>query len=157
MPTIPKNRITVVENVYHQVLSRNEQPTQYGPKPFVIELETDEQVYSRRLIITEEWSELDLGWIAKAKMFILWNDEGKFPILVPTPEEVLIASKKVLEIALAPLHASKIDQDSPRIALEAFGLVYPQSSIRLFPSDSRRYRVRCQSDTCSLLVVAFPE
>ena len=155
MPT--KNRITVVENVYHQVLSRQEQPTQYGPKPFTIDVDTDEQTCPRRSIVTEEWSELDLGWVKQAKMLVIWNDEGKFPTVVPTPEEVLLASKRVLEIALAPLDTSKIDQDSPRIDLEAFGVVYPQSSIRLFPSDSRRYRVRCQSGTCALLVVAFPE
>lgn len=155
MPT--KNRITVVENVYHQVLSRQEQPTQYGPKPFVIEVETDEQTCPRRSIVTEEWSEIDLGWVKQAKMLVIWNDEGKFLDTIPSPVDVALAAKRVLEIALAPLYPSKIDQDSPRIALEAFGLVYPQSSVRLFPSDSRRLWVRCQSGTCALLVVAFPE
>lgn len=152
-----KNRITVVENVYHQVLSRLEQPTQYGPKPFTIDVETDEQTCPRRSIVTEEWSELDLGWVKQAKMLTIWNDEGKFLNVIPSAVDVALAAKKVLEIALAPTDASKIDQDSPRIALEAFGVVYPQSSIRLFPSDSRRLRVRCQSGTCALLVVAFPE
>lgn len=155
MPT--KNRITVVENVYHQVLSRQEQPTQYGPKPFTVDLETDEQVCQRRSTITEEWSEIDLGWVKQAKMLVIWNDEGRFPNVIPSPVDVALASKRVLEIALVPLYPSKIDQDSPRIALEAFGLVYPQSSIRLFPSDSKRLQVRCQSGTCNLLIAAFPE
>ncbi len=93
-----KNRLTVVETVYHQTATG--EPDSIASS-FFRELDSDEQPYRRKTKVGEEWTPLDLGWIKEAGMLVICNDEGKGLTKIPTPEEKEELAKKVLLLGFA--------------------------------------------------------
>lgn len=93
----PKDRLTVVENVYHQAISDGQGPTQFESR-YSRELDTKEQVYQRRTKVGEDWEPLDFGWIEKVGLLLIRNEEGKFTE-IPTDEENQRTQRKILEVA----------------------------------------------------------
>jgi len=120
------NRITVVEMVYFQ--SPGENPlgveSRYSRK-----LTTDEQPCERRLKATENWQELDRGWVDQASLIVISNQET--------------IAGKILEVAY-------------RDAYQDTWLVLPGESMRASPSDASRLIVRSQSGTTRFTANLFP-
>lgn len=135
-------RITVVENVYHQIPGENVN----GPPPsrFYRWLESDEQAYTRSIKIGMEWQELDLGWLKgkQGALLIITNNLKRLPSRKPSAEEENEFYSKVLEIGI----------------LERDGKVTPIAyipigeDIRLPPLSLDRYRIRCQTENGKYLI-----
>jgi len=94
-PASLKARVTVVEHVYHQL--PDEQPLEIEAR-FSRYLDSDEQLYTRRLKLSTEWELLDTGWVHKPSTIVLRNEEGKFTQVKPTDEERAEATKHVVEV-----------------------------------------------------------
>ncbi len=135
-----KDHLTVVETVYHR---------QYGEEAtavesrFTRELQTQEQSYTRRLKVEEEWRSLDTGWIIQVGMLVIQNTEGKFLQQIPSEADKAEALKKTIEI--------KHDGS------EGCWLILPGESIRVCPSDASSLRIRCQLGTARFTVHIFPK
>src|SRR6185312_8298003 len=88
-------RLGLVCTVYHQ---------QPGNEPISAEsrfsrwLESEEQPYLRKLVIGEEWTLLDCGWLEDVGMLLLRNEEGKFQVQ-PTEAERAEVMSRVVEVA----------------------------------------------------------
>lgn len=137
---IVKDRITVVESLYYQP---------FGGNPSVIDCRydrwldcVDEQPYSRKSKVGEEWIPLDIGWITACGLLHIENNEGKFPFRIPTAEEKAESNAKVLEINYA--------------GSERCLLVPPGESTRIIPSHPKDLLIRCRKGQAKFTVTAFP-
>lgn len=137
---LPKAILTVVEMIYLQ--SRNGE-AQCVESRYMRELDTDEQLYKRRLVITNEWKPLDVGWIEKPGLLIIHNEEGKHLTVNPTYKEKQIIADRVVEISSNPEGCFSI-------------LVLPGESTRFQPSEVSKLQIRCRSDKASIIIHAFP-
>jgi hypothetical protein len=125
MPKIsppPKNRLTVVETVYHQV--SGEQPQSVESR-FDRELQSDEQMYQRCKVATEEWQPLDLGWVPDPGTIVIENNEGILQQVNPTPEQQEELAKKILVLSqdsglgfeVRPGESFRFSHDAPGVLL----------------------------------------
>ena len=132
------NRMTIVEHAYHQT---------NGDHPFALtsnfarSLETDEQLFCRRLRVTEEWQPLE-SWLKQTAMLIVSNDEGKHLVVVPSKEQKDETARKVIEVAMPPY--------------EHPWLVLPGESMRAQPADLSVVRIRSRSGLTNCTVSLFP-
>lgn len=133
-----KDRLTIVETVYHR--QYGEEATSVESR-FTRELETQEQPYTRRLKVEEDWRSLDVGWIAQVGMLIIENTEGKFLHRNPTEAEKAETLKKILEIK----HEGS----------EGCWLILPGESMRACPSDASSLRIRCQLGIARFTIHVF--
>lgn len=91
-----KNRITVVETIYHQ---------EFGENPVMVEsrysreLESYDQPYERKLTATTAWTPLDTGWIKECGLLVIKNRESHMMMQIPTPEEKEELAKKILTVS----------------------------------------------------------
>lgn len=144
-PTRPvKDRITVVEMVYHQ---------HYGDSPTSLEhrytrwLDSDEQVFTRRSKAIESWEPVDYGWIDphKCGLLVLTNQEGNFTRTNPTDEEREEAAAKVIELAYETLNG-----------ISPPWYVLPGESMRAHPSNLDQLMIRSQSGKARYTLNLYP-
>ncbi len=93
----PKNRLTVVGTVYHQVPQG--EPDSFESR-FVRGLEDEEQPYRRQTKVGEKWEAIDFGWLESVGYLVIRNEAGKDRTTKPTNEEKAALAKKVLELTL---------------------------------------------------------
>jgi hypothetical protein len=143
---IARDRITVVEMVYHRSAS--------GGEPFVSdsrfsrELGTYEQVYERKHLPVEEgWQKVSLGWVKTCGMLVILNEEGRFSQRNPTDEERSRAKGKVLEVCYGPI---------PEGANPRPWLVPAGETMRVVPVGVDDLFIRCRSGRAYYTVRAFP-
>ena len=137
----PKDRITVVETIYHQP---------FGQNPFSVEerydreLETKEQPYSRHCKATEEWQPLDCGWLASgASLLHIKNDEKLGTEVLPTEEEKAEHAKHILRIRLG----SDLVWDCT---------VPPGETMRICPEDLAGIRIQSAHGNTDFTLTLFP-
>lgn len=147
--TAIKNRLTVVETAYHQIVG--ERPSQVERR-FTRELAGGEQLWERRLRVVPEWQPIDLGWIERPGLLILANEEGRWDQVNPTPAERAEAAAKVLEVAFV---RGPLRQDDSYSLPSADLLILPGESNRIHPADDVTVCVRCTAG-CRMTVWAFP-
>ena len=135
-------RLVVVESVYHQM--PDGQPTTAQAPPHVCELETDEQPYARKYKATEEWRPLDCGWLDRASMLHVVNEEGRF-LVQPTDAEREEVNRKVIELAV-----------SVQGSLTPFAEIPPHETARFRPVDPKALRVRCRHGATKFTLTLFP-
>lgn len=142
-PRAIKNRLTIVEQVYHQQV--DQEPVQITTR-HTRELESAEQCYIRCNKAGETSQALDLGWVVptSAGTIIIKNTEGQFLSKKPTDEERADLAKRVLIV---------FDEDSPNSAL----LVHPGDSLRFSPTDPERWRMVCAHETASYIIHVVPK
>lgn len=145
-PTPPKNRMTVVQYVYHQV--PGEQPKLYESR-FSRELTTIEQPYVRITQIGSEWIPLDLGWLKDCGVgtVVIENNEGQRFQVIPTKEEKEVISKREVEIALCN------EGEEPR----AFLFVPPTETVRFSPRCPNLLKIRCLQGHAKITIQVFPK
>lgn len=179
-----RDRLTVVDKVYHQPMS--------GGEAFCCEttfdrwLDSDESVYSRKIKVGSEWKRLHFGWFTDESkpvgMLVIRNDEGKHLQANLSQEEKTNLAKKMLEIGILPdtsqigvltarlLQVTSINPDVSGSLAEAVRtilretitqsmtafLVPPGESMRGVPSEVDLH-VRCLHGDCSFTVFAFPK
>lgn len=91
-----KNRITVVETIYHQEFGEN--PVMVASR-YSRELESYDQPYERKLVATPTWEPLETGWIKECGLMIIKNREECSRMVIPTEEEKEELAKKMLEVS----------------------------------------------------------
>lgn len=136
-----KDRLTVVETVYHR--PSGEDATSVESR-FSRELRTINQVYLRRCRATEEWQNLDCGWLSSCSMLCIRNRAGTNLQVIPSDEERKETARKILEVSYC---------SSPRDVW----LVYPGESMRASPAQVKELRVRCQSGAVQFDLCLIPE
>jgi len=156
-----KARLGVVETVYLQ---------QPEVQPLTVEsrfsrwLDSEEQPYQRRFIVSTSWSPLDLGWLKgqAVGMLILKNEEGKFQIQ-PTEVQREEVNERVLELAYhvpQPDPKSRTMHDPPADDLYLpFAQIRPGESVRFEPVDPQRIMVRCKKSStrqAKALLTVYP-
>ncbi len=134
-----KDILTVVEMVYLQSI---EGEAQCVESRYMRELDTHEQLYKRKLTVTNEWKPLDVGWIEKAGLLVIHNEEGKHLTVNPTEEEAKAIADSIVEISSNPEGCFSI-------------LVRPGESTRFEPSDVSKLQIRSQSDKAAIIIHAF--
>jgi hypothetical protein len=136
----PKNLMTVVETVYHQVFG--EQPVSIESR-FERELASEEQMYQRRKVATEDWQSLDLGWVSDAGTVVIQNTENKLLQVIPTPEQKAEIAKKIIAVSYNPESNQEF-------------YILSGESIRLHPSHADKLMVRCLSGNAKYTINAIP-
>ena len=138
----PKDRLIVVESIYHQPASGD--PTSFDSR-FGVELASQEQPYERTTTVGEEWTQLSLGsWITECRMLVLRNEEGNDLRVTPSPEMKAALEAKVLELS---------DANGPS---SVTWLIAPGTSMRGRPSDLSSLRIRSASGTIKFTVCLYP-
>lgn len=132
-----RDRLTVSERVYHRPIG--EEASEFV-SAYSHELETQEQPYERNCTATEEWQEVDLGWLKDGvSMLVIRNNEGRRLQRNPTDDVKADIAKRVLLV-------------SPDRSLP--WLVRPKESLRGCPST--RLFIRSQHGPIKYTVFAVP-
>lgn len=121
----PPSKLTVVETVYHQAYGGQARSVVSN---FSRTLNSDEEVYQRRMDLTPEWQALDCGWIKSCSMLLIENPPLRLQ-RVPTLEEAVENSKKVVEVSF--LSANGI-------------IIFPGESARFTPTRPQELLLRAQ-------------
>ena len=135
-----KGFLTVVETVYHQLIDG--QPTG-EPNNFQVPLVTDEEPFSRRVVIDDtDWRDLaSLGcWLKDASYVRIANEQGVMLKRYPTPAEAEEITKTVIEVSLG----------------EGSVLVRPRTSCRFEPAALDKVRIICRNGKALLHITVFP-
>lgn len=136
------NRLTTTTDTYHE--SQDNPPTQIS---FGFErlLKTDEEVYSRRLVVGEEWVPLDCGWLEKASLIVIRN--VLVPLKVnPTEEEALAISQR--EIWLT--------QDENPTENSPHWVIHPGEGFQGSPSSLSDIHLRCRKGQVKVSLSIIP-
>jgi hypothetical protein len=136
-----KNRLCVVETVYHQQFTG---PTEHIESRFQRYLKSEEQTYQRICKATQEWQALDCGWIEDCSHVHIENQAGKYLQQNPTEEEKEQIAAQVLEVSYFPPHE------------ERCWTILPGESFRGCPSDCSSLFVRSRSGTPSYSIHLIP-
>lgn len=139
-PPITKDRLVVVESVYHLPVGRP--PTMVDVR-FSRFLFTEEQARVKRCKATPEWAPFDTAWLSVCSVLVVENLEGKFTQKIPTLEIREEASKKVLEISFVGHHD------------DCF-LVRPGESFRASPKSLPSLRIRSVYGEASYQLTLIP-
>lgn len=140
---LPKTRVTVQERVYHQ--SAGDQPTLVEHQ-FERVLRSDDQPYQHKTKITEDWRPLGESWIERASIVLIKNTEGRFPSVNPTPQERVVAERKIVEVGVLVGET-----------VVPMMLVLPNECVRFTPIDFSLIRVRCRHGMACCVVSLMPE
>ena len=139
MDTNGADLLTVIEMVYHRPVDGEHGgvETRFNRK-----LQTQEQMYQRKMTVGEAWVPLDLGWLDEngISALVLVNNEEHFTHQ-PTEEELAELAKKVIQIGYAE---GGYAWDIP-----------PGESFRGTPTNSEHLFVRCVhgSAKCTLTLI----
>jgi hypothetical protein len=162
-PARGKSRVTVVEQVYHQVTG--EQPTVINTPPAWRDGDTDEQPWVREITIGGAWTALDLGWFkdnpAGVGTLVLRNKAAARNV-IPTDAEAAEQASHVIEVAIAPpppsIEGKRTMFAAPRAAeptvFHAFAPGEP--TLRVQPPDAGAVVVRCRAGVARLAIAALP-
>jgi hypothetical protein len=138
-----RDRLTVVETVYHQAAEGFPSVALGDATRFSRELDSDEQPYERHRVAGEKWEPLDCGWIDAAGMLIIRNDEGHFAVN-PTPEQKAeVFNKRVIELSF----------DGQNSAVQ----VPPTETCRFYPTDIKQIYLRCREGKARYSIYLIPE
>lgn len=134
-----KDRLTVVEQIYHR--PHDGEPTLIERR-FSRELDTYEQVYKRQRVATEEWQLLDCGWIERAGMVIVHNEEGARTQAIPTDLEKQEMVGRVIEVGYS--------------SDKGTWLILPGESFRGYPDAVENLLIRCQRGSARYTIHVLP-
>lgn len=143
-PHNDRSRIGVVSLLYHQ--QPGVEPTSIDSR-FSRWLESTEQPYLRKIVIKEEWSSLDLGWIGdKVGMLLVKNEEGHFQIQ-PTDEQRQEMMARIVDITLVYHNV---------IIPEPFAFIPPLESAQFAPYAAQNLRLRCRQGQAKITLAVMP-
>lgn len=131
----PKGFLTVVENVYHQLI--DSQP-HGGSRNFQVPLYTEEQSFERRILIDEQPKTLaQIGcWLTEVSYVVLYNEHGQRPLVNPSEADRLNVAQAVIEIGQI--------------------IVRPGRSCRFEPVDLGDLTIKCQHGKAMVIVTVYP-
>lgn len=132
------SRITVVDMISFQ--ADGEQPKGVQSR-FERWLKSDDDLFTRRIKLTEEWSKLDTGGVAGVGMLVIENLPVKFAVQ-PTNEERQAALAKIVELSYRPGPAE--------------WFILPGESMRSQPANVDGLWIRCSTGEHRCIVHLFP-
>lgn len=142
-------RLTIVETISHQ--QPNGQPTSVDSR-FGRYLQSGEEPYTRKVMVTQNWEPLDCGWLDEASIVSIVNNEGRFTQVQPTQEQRELVEARIVEIGCRP----ELSEDARPYA--TFGLVRPGESYRGEPAVSlKSLMIRCRSGQAKCTITIFPK
>lgn len=137
------NTLSVVTTVYHRHAGQD--PTSLDERWFA-KLDSKEQPWVRRLTLDKDWERLDEGWVDRASMLFITNDEGKhLPNL--TPEEKVELEGRVVEIGVKVRGQDWV---------QMIANVRPTRCCLFEPEDLHDLRIRSMSGLTVCTVAIFP-
>ena len=145
-----RSRLTIVETIYHQPADGFPSTLLGDAVRFNHELQSDEQPYERHKFAREQWEPLDCGWIERAGLLLIRNDEGRFSVN-PTPEQRTEVNRRVIELTFAS--SLVIGEATRRECL----LIPPGETYPFLPSDASQLRLRCREGTARYTLCLIPE
>jgi hypothetical protein len=131
---MPKARISVNESIYHQEYGGS-QPTPNKPIRFGRDIDTDEQPYSRKITVTEEWKPIEKGWIEKCGLLTIENLEA----FKKDPD-------KTIEVGVG------VEGNIYR-----FTQIRAGEGMRLDPIEFGALRIHCCKGSVKALITLYPE
>lgn len=139
-----QSRLTVKVQAYHQAPG---EPPLAVVGNYARRLVSPERPYARRLLVDQEWKNLDAGWCADGEVSLLSleNREGRGLQTVPTAAEAAATAAKVVEVGLAVGSGAV-----------AFALVRPGETLAFPPADVPRLRLRCGGGPAVCHLTVFP-
>lgn len=141
-PPPNRGRLTVVETVYHQ--APGESPREVLSR-FNRWLESDENMYQRTAKVGEEWTPIDLGWLAgDAGTILLVAEGGPRRNTIPTEEEKREDRSKRIAVSFR--------SDTPRDDIT----LLPGESARFSPSYAKEILLRCLCGKTRYTVSVIP-
>ena len=145
-------RLTIVSVVYHQPLG--EEPHSF-PHKISKPLTTDEQAYTRKLKVTQEWQPIDIGWLTSLSLLLITNEEGKYTTQ-PSEEEKLAISQRVLEVGIKVEGGYPLSVTYP--GPTPIFLIGPGDSFSASPCNCKSLYLRCQNHSVAKVTInAFPK
>ncbi len=135
---VQKGRLTVAESIYHQLPGK--QPVALG-EPFSKRLSSAHRPYQYAIILTEEWKQVDGGWLIDCSLLHVANDEGKLMQRVPTIAEQEEINSRIIQVS--------IESSKP-------WLVAPGETFRGCPSSLADVKVRCGKGTARCTITVIP-
>lgn len=137
-----KDRLTVVDKVYHQPFGKKAVLTQ---SKFTRGLDSKHQLYVRYLEATEEWQRLDTGWLGDdVGHLVIQNDEEVNRQVNPTDAEQEAVAKRVIQLSY--LGKSQLHW-----------LIPPGESMRGMPLSPQSLYYRCQHGTAEFTLTLVPK
>jgi len=96
---VQRPRVVVIQQVYHQI---PDEAPQLFTSHYFRWLDTTEQPYQRRGTATEEWTKLDLGWLAAVGVseLILESLEPALTDMRPSPAQLERHLEKIIQVGL---------------------------------------------------------
>lgn len=138
-------RITVVQQIYHQVQGNDPTVLDGG---FTRWLDSDEQPFLRKCKASEGWQKLEVGWIEQAGQLTIVNGAGKpHNFVQPSEEEKKAEGLKVLEVGI------EVDGN-----VVPCWQVPPGENLRAMPlCELSRIMVRCRQGEVRFSVFLIPK
>lgn len=134
------DRITARIDVYHETY--DEQPEDFHHVFSELTNQSEEEVYSRKIKVTEEWTAIDTGWISEVGCILLKNTDKKYKLL-PDEDEIESEKKKIVRIRTGKTGAGWIVGKG----MFFFG----------YPSDEETTEIKCEFETTTVELNIFPK
>lgn len=134
------DRITARIDVYHETL--DEQPEDFHVTFSELTDQSEEEVYSRKIKVTEEWIPIDTGWVSEVGCILLKNTNKKYR-LMPDEDEIESEKKKVIRI---------------RTDKTGDGWIVGKGMFFFgYPSDTATTEIKCEFETTTVELNIFPK
>ena len=149
---VKRGRVVVAETVYHQY--GDAQPTAVE-KPFSYAVSSDEEPYRRTLKVTQEWQQLDTGWLDASTvarlpdMICLFHEPEVFSSK-PTSEQLRQAVERVVLLRFA------YEKEIVGCTSDADMELPSGRSCRLFLRLRRNLYLCCLGGECKVALTVFP-
>jgi hypothetical protein len=141
VPAQERARLNVIECVYFQ--SPLHEPTCIETRHGRF-LDTEEQPYSRRMLVGEEWTPVDTGWIGEECGLLVVRNHELRRVRIPTRDEQAEDATRVVEVNFEGLP-------------DAYSwLVLNGESMRGLPRSTKGLKVRCRHGSTAITVTLFP-
>ena len=134
------DRVTARIDVYHEKL--DEQPVDFHLTFSELTNQSEEEVYSRKIKVTEEWMAIDTGWVSEVGFILLKNTNKKYRLM---PDEDEIESEKKKNILIRTGTAD--DGWVVNKGMFFFG----------YPSDVATTEIKCEFETTTVELNIFPK
>jgi hypothetical protein len=134
------DRITARIDVYHE--QRDEPPKDFHIIFSGLSNQSEEDVYSRKMEVTEEWTPVDKGWVSDVGFVLLTNTKKKYRVN-PDGDEIESEKKKIIRI-----RTDKIG-DGWRVEKGMFFFGHP--------SNIATTEIKCEFETTTVELSIFPK
>lgn len=141
-PQEPPDKVTVVEQVYHQSSGNN--PYQFSTG-FCRRLKTKEQTYQRTTTVGTDWEPLDCGWLYNISLLEIKNEEGKPGQFHMDDDDRAETAKRIISLRFG------VVGQWPHI------LIPPGESCRFSPVSVHAIYISSQHGTARYTLTAIPE